>query len=362
LPETLITELRDLNGGKVFKLGNCLKFQIRRVIMRLIACLILLLIISVASADSSKITTGPYNITFDLNTPKNYAVEVIAPLEDANYTSYSVVIDVPNETRAGIYIWDLKTPEDATITTVKEIYNAYTQNLQNSSVEISTIDGKDSIIAYYVDPQDRQAFLSKYWLDSKKIDNSPLAAGSIEVQLLGTMPRNSTEGMVIAKSLINTLHIEKFITPSAEAAKTVAPVVRTAPYIRVSDQNVENNQGAALIDEAFSDGPGWVVIYNEKYVPYSKPLNGPIGYTHVNDGRNENVKVNLNMALITDKLYAVLYKDEGQVGTFEYPGPDLPLDLLAEKSYSFYSNWPHPLAELQIDWRNHMFSHGPGWM
>jgi hypothetical protein len=321
-----------------------------------------MLIISIASAESSRITTGPFNITFDLNTPKNYTVEVIAPFKDANYTSYSVLIDVPNETHAGIYIWDLKTPEDATITTIKDVYKAYTHNIQNSSVEIGKIDEKDGIIAYYINPQGRQAFLGRYWLDSKVIDNGPLAAGSVEVRLYGTMPRNSTEGMAIAKSLINTLHIEKFTNPGVKAAKTVAPVVRPAPYIRVRDQNVENNRGAALIDEAFSDGPGWVVIYNEKYAPYSKPFNGPIGYTHVNDGLNKNVKVNLNMALVTAKLYAVLYKDKGQVGTFEYPGPDLPLDLHAEKSYSFNSNWPHPLAELQTDWQNRMSSPGPNWM
>jgi hypothetical protein len=332
------------------------------VSMRLIACIMLLTLISVASAGPSRITTGQYNITFDLNTPKNYTVEVMPPLEDSNYTSYTALINVANETKAGIYIWDLKAPEDATITTIKAMYKAYTHDLQNASVEIGRIDGKDGIIAYYVDQQNRQAFLGKYWLDSKKIDNGPLASGSIEVRLVGTMPRNSTEGMAIARSLINTLHIEKFANPGAEAAKTVVPVVRPTPYIRVSDQNVENNHGAALINEAFSDGPGWVVIYNERYVPYSKPFNGPIGYTHVNDGLNKNVKVNLNMALVTDKLYAVLYKDEGQVGAFEYPGPDFPLDLHAEKSYSFNSKWPHPLAELQTDWREHMSAHGLDWM
>lgn len=330
------------------------------ICLRLIACLTLLVLISVASADSSRITTEMYNITFDLNTSKNSTVEVAAPLEDTNYTSYSVVIDVPNETHAGIYIWDLKTPEDATLTTIKEIYEAYTRDIQNSSVEIGKIDGKDGIIAYYVDQQNRQVFLGRYWLDSKKIDNSPLSAGSIEVQLYGTMPRNSTEGMAIAKSLIDTLHIERVANP--EAVKTVVPVFRSAPYIHVHNQNVEDNHGAALIDEAFSDGPGWVVIYNEKYVPYSKPFNGPIGYTHLNDGLNKNVKVNLNMALVTAKLYAVLYKDEGKVGTFEYPGPDFPLDLRAEKSYSFNSNWPHPLDDLQTDWQNHMSAPGPAWM
>jgi len=320
------------------------------------------MLISVASADSSRITTGPYNITFDLNTTKNYTVEVMPPLADNNYTSYTALINVTNETKAGIYIWDLKAPEDATITTIEEVYKAYTHDLQNASVKTGKIDEKDGIIAYYVDQQDRQAFLGRYWLDSKKIDNGPLAAGSIEVRLYGTMSRNSTEGMAIARSLINTIHIEKAANPGAEAAKTVVSAVRPAPYIRVHDQNVEDSHGAALIDEALSDGPGWVVIYNERYAPYSKPFNGPIGYTHVNDGLNKNVKVNLNMALVTAKLYAVLYKDEGQVGTFEYPGPDFPLDPHAVNVYPFSSKLPHPLADLQIDWREHMSAPGPDWM
>ena len=70
--------------------------------MRLIACLILLALISVASAGPSRITTGPYNMTFDLNTPKNYTIEVMPPLVDNNYTSYTALINVANETKAGI--------------------------------------------------------------------------------------------------------------------------------------------------------------------------------------------------------------------------------------------------------------------
>lgn len=326
-----------------------------------IACLILLALTSSAFADSSRITTGPYNITFDLNTPKNYTVEVMPPLEENNYTSYAVLINASNETRAGIYIWDLKTLEDANLTTIEEMYRAKTRDLQNSSVEAGKIDGRDAILAYYVNQQDLQTFMGKYWLDSKKTDGS-LAAGSIEVDLYGTAPRNSTEGLGIVKSLINTLHVEKFSNPVAEAAEAVVPAVRPAPYIRVHDQDVEDNHGAVLIDEALCDGPAWVVIYNEKYVPYSKPFNGPIGYTHLNGGLNRNVRVNLNMAQVTAKLYAVLYKDEGQVGAFEYPGPDVPLELHALKVYSFSSKWPNPLNDLQTDWREHMSTPGPAWM
>ena len=124
--------------------------------MRLIVCLMLLTLISVASAGPSRITTGQYNITFDLNTPQNYTVEVMPPLEDSNYTSYTALINVANDTKAGIYIWDLKAPEDATIMTIENVYKAYTHDLQNASVEIGKIDGKDGIIAYYVYQQNRQ--------------------------------------------------------------------------------------------------------------------------------------------------------------------------------------------------------------
>jgi hypothetical protein len=189
-----------------------------------------------------------------------------------------------------------------------------------------------------------------------------LSAGSIEVRLYGFMPQNSTDGMEIAKNLINTLHIEKIVNQSAEAAKAVMQTIRPAPYIHVHDQNVEDSQGYATIDEAFSNGPGWLVICNERYVPYSKPSSDPIGYAHLNDGLNKNVKVKLNMALVSTKLYAVLLKDEGQVGTFEYPGPDYPLDLHAEKIYSFNSKSPHPAEDFRIDWREHMSAPGPNWM
>jgi hypothetical protein len=327
--------------------------------MRLIACLILLAFVSVVSAEPSRIMAGPYNITFDLNTSKNYTVDVASPLSEDNYTSYSVLFNASNETKAGIYIWDLKTPEDATITTKEQIYKAYTKDLPNASVEIRKIDGKDGIIAYYVNQKNRQVFQGIYWLDSKKIDNTSLYAGSIEVRLYSTMPRNSTEDMAIVKSFINTIHIERITNQSTEAAKTVVPAIRSAPYIHVRNQEVS---GYVIIDEAFSDGPGWVAIYN---MDPSNTFSLPIGYTHVKDELNKGVKVQVNMAKVSprqSKLYAVLHKDGGAVGTFEYPGPDYPFDLHAEKIYSFNANSPNPLEDMQINWQTHMSAAGPNWM
>lgn len=332
--------------------------------MKTLAYLIPLLLISLASAEPSSIITGQYNITFDLNTPMNYTVEVMPPLENNNYTSYSVLVNISSDTKAGIYIFDLKEPEDATITTIAEKYKAYTHDINNSSVEIGKIDGKDGIIARYVNPQNEQVLQGIYWMDSNKVDKSTLSEGSKEVRFYITIPQNSTDDMAITESLINTLHIEKIGGQAAQTnvKSTVVPAFRTEPYLSVRDQNVEDNHGYAIIDEAFSDGPGWVVVYNENYVPYSGIVNNPIGYTHVDDGLTRIVKVKLNMASVTEKLNAVLFKDEGQVGAFEYPGSDYPLDLHAERIYSFSSVWPHPLEELQINWKERMSAPGPGWL
>jgi len=306
----------------------------------------------------------------------NYSVEVMPPFENDNYTSYSVLVNVSSDTKAGIYIFDMKEPEDATVSTIAETYKAYTHNINNSSVEIKKIDGKDGIIALYVNPQDKQVLQGVYWLDSNKLDDSSLSEASTEIRLYATMPQNSADDMAIVQSLVDTLHIEKIEEQAAEtnqtieanqtveispAAEMVVPSFRPVPYLSVRDQNVEDNHGYAIIDEAFSDGPGWVVVYNEKYVPYSRTISSPIGYTHVDDGLNKIVKVKLNMAMVSDKLYAVLFKDDGQVGTFEYPGSDYPLDLHTEKIYPFSSKWPHPLEDFQIDWRKHTSEPGPIW-
>ena len=97
------------------------------------------------------------------------------------------------------------------------------------------------------------------------------------------------------------------------------------------------------IDAAFSDGPGWLVIYNDKY---NIQADGQvIGTAKLNDGLNENISVKVNMALVTPKLYAVIHKDAGTVGTFEYPGPDEPYNPRDEKIYQFYSTWPYPKAD-----------------
>ncbi len=232
--------------------------------MRSLICICLMLMAAtMASAGSEKITTGPYDISFDLGTPLNYTVNVFSPLEDKNYTTYSVDIDVPNQTHSGIYIFEMKTPMDATmdvltrITYWKQLYQLCAGEFLKANVKVGKVDGKDAMIAYALTNKSRQIYLCRYFLDGKGIDNVPVYAGSIDIQVVNILPADSSQGMAIADNLFRTIHIEKTNISTASkiptASKAAEPVSHTSNYNqKIDGQNVE-----ALMDEVISNGFGW---------------------------------------------------------------------------------------------------------
>jgi predicted lipoprotein with Yx(FWY)xxD motif len=100
------------------------------------------------------------------------------------------------------------------------------------------------------------------------------------------------------------------ITPSAGG---------TQPVVKVSDQQIQN--GTVKIDDVVSAGPGWIVVYT---VNNNQP-DQPVGYAHLNDGDNPNVIVKIDTTKPVDSLYALLHVDAGTIGTYEFPGPDVPV-------------------------------------
>ncbi len=50
-----------------------------------------------------------------------------------------------------------------------------------------------------------------------------------------------------------------------------------------------------------------------------------IGFAPVKSGVNENVRVNLDTNQVTNVMYAMLHTDAGEVGKYEFPGPDVPV-------------------------------------
>ena len=97
--------------------------------------------------------------------------------------------------------------------------------------------------------------------------------------------------------------------------RIVGGALPASPLV-VKDQTVKD--GTVAIEKATSSGPGWISIRVQ-----SDGAPGPsIGYAALTDGENKNIVVKIDATKATATLYAVLHKDKGQAGVFEYPGPD----------------------------------------
>jgi LPXTG-motif cell wall-anchored protein len=97
-----------------------------------------------------------------------------------------------------------------------------------------------------------------------------------------------------------------------------------SPSVTVSDQEIVAD--TVTVDEVISDGAGWIVIHADQD---GSP--GPvIGWAAVQDGTNTDVSVEIETANATDTLYAMLHIDAGVMGTYEFPGADVPAQVDGE--------------------------------
>jgi plastocyanin len=110
-------------------------------------------------------------------------------------------------------------------------------------------------------------------------------------------------------------------TPLPAPTATAVPEVAITPAVAVADQEIVD--GTVTIPVVVSDGPGWIVIHADQD---GKP--GPVlGQTAVGDGASADVMVELAEEGRTETLYAMLHTDAGQVGTYEFPGDDVPVQV-----------------------------------
>jgi len=72
-----------------------------------------------------------------------------------------------------------------------------------------------------------------------------------------------------------------------------------------------------------NEGAGWLVIHADA----DGSPGSVIGHQIVIDGRNEGVVVEIDRVQATDTLYAMLHTDAGELGIFEFPGPDEPVTV-----------------------------------
>ncbi len=98
----------------------------------------------------------------------------------------------------------------------------------------------------------------------------------------------------------------------------IASCQRITARVKVSDQTVLS--GSVRIAEVDSVGQGWIVIHADLG---GRP--GPVvGYAAVSKGKNADVAVTIDQSMATPTLYAMLHVDKGVVGSYEFPGPDVP--------------------------------------
>jgi hypothetical protein len=98
------------------------------------------------------------------------------------------------------------------------------------------------------------------------------------------------------------------------------PGVITAS-ITAANQTLSQLSTVVTVSAATSDGPGWAVIHES----VSGAPGAILGHAHLNSGPSANVVVTLDRPAVGgEELIAMLHVDAGAVGTFEFPGVDIP--------------------------------------
>ena len=185
--------------------------------MRLALVLLsMLMVVSAAFAAPVTKTTGPYKVSFDLNTTYNYSVQVAKPYGAQDSSNYLIEIKRYNVTMASLTVLDYKNLSDSTLATGKTIYELETISrgyYNNVSGYYLKIDGKVGFLVAGSSPQGFRLYSAHYWLDSKNCECGPVSVGTSEVGVISLCPINVT------KNLVTSIHIEK--TNSAEMPKTL---------------------------------------------------------------------------------------------------------------------------------------------
>lgn len=119
--------------------------------------------------------------------------------------------------------------------------------------------------------------------------------------------------------------------PTPEPTTTPSPTPRVAtptpitPMLSVNDQTITDN-GEVQIASVTLLNSGWVVIYADEAGEPGEILAQML----VNAGNGQAVVVTVDPFEATDTLHIVLHEDGGQMGEFEFPGPDSPINFAGE--------------------------------
>ena len=111
------------------------------------------------------------------------------------------------------------------------------------------------------------------------------------------------------------------ITQTVTQTVTEEMAMEAAPSIFVADQEIMD--GNVIINQAYLDKPGYIVIHQVKLD--GKP-GKVIGRSDLISGKVENIKIKVEDYLGRGELIAMLHYDNGD-GRYEFPGPDNPVKV-----------------------------------
>lgn len=177
---------------------------------------------SLAFAAAETEQLGPYTVSFEMNTPMQYQIQVQEPIETPFSTIYSLRIATDNTTGAGIGITEYRNMTDATLDVAKQLI-VMDMALRGINVtaapEDMTIDGREGFLISGEPasqaqnaPQIARLFRAGYWLDSMQCECGPVSVGTTNVGISSSYPEDVT------RNLVNTLRI----TPGQMPVQTQA--------------------------------------------------------------------------------------------------------------------------------------------
>ncbi|MBI4148794.1 cupredoxin domain-containing protein [Candidatus Woesearchaeota archaeon] len=98
-------------------------------------------------------------------------------------------------------------------------------------------------------------------------------------------------------------------------------VAQRNPELTVQDQSLVNNE--VVIENAFLDKPGFVVIHQDKDGSF-----GPfLAKSELFSGQRTNLRIEVDSAGAGSRVHPMLHYDVNNNGVYEFPGPDVPVTV-----------------------------------
>jgi hypothetical protein len=191
-----------------------------RLLLALSFIVVLAFAASAASAATENVTTGPYMVSFDLNSSLNYTVQTSAPIGEAIRTAYPLLIKTNNSSEAQITIFEYKELVDSTPSLWQTINSQGLSRLGLRNITLATdmiIDGKPAYGLSGLDSANKSMYSAYYWLDSSECECGPVSVGKTNVVVTSSYLLNLTG------NLLDSLHVGQISQSMSNKPLTFEP-------------------------------------------------------------------------------------------------------------------------------------------